>query len=59
MTIMSIAGQVSKKMLERYSHIRVAAKRAALDAIAKPIFDAGVAQNWAQSTTDEKPTAPN
>ncbi len=32
-TIMSIAGHVSKKMLEHYSHIRMAAKRAAVDAI--------------------------
>ncbi|MGH9435268.1 MAG: tyrosine-type recombinase/integrase [Terriglobia bacterium] len=32
-TIMSIAGHVSRKMLEHYSHIRMAAKRAALDAI--------------------------
>jgi hypothetical protein len=34
------------------------AKRAAVDAIAKPVFDAGVAQNWAQSSV-EKTTAPN
>ena len=33
MTIMAIAGHVSKKMLERYSHIRMTAKRKALDAI--------------------------
>jgi len=33
MTIMAIAGHVSKKMLERYSHIRMTAKRQALDAI--------------------------
>jgi len=59
MTIMSIAGHVSKKMLERYSHIRVAAKRAALDAIVKPVFDACVAQNWAQSPAGEKAIAPN
>jgi integrase len=32
MTIMAIAGHVSKKMLERYSHIRMTAKREALDA---------------------------
>jgi integrase len=32
-TIMSIAGHVSRQMLEHYSHIRIAAKRAALDAI--------------------------
>ena len=33
MTIMAIAGHVSKKMLERYSHVRMTAKRKALDAI--------------------------
>ena len=32
--IMSIAGHVSRKMLEHYSHIRVQAKRTALDALA-------------------------
>lgn len=35
-TIMAIAGHVSRKMLEHYSHIRLEAKRAALDAIATP-----------------------
>ena len=30
-TIMSIAGHVSRKMLNHYSHIRLAAKRKALD----------------------------
>lgn len=35
-TIMSIAGHVSRAMLEHYSHIRIAAKRVALDAIATP-----------------------
>jgi len=34
MTIMSIAGHVSKKMLELYSHARMEAKRKALDALA-------------------------
>jgi hypothetical protein len=33
-TIMSIAGHLSRKMLEHYSHIRLQAKRRALDAIA-------------------------
>jgi hypothetical protein len=46
---MAIAGHVSRKMLEHYSHIRMAAKRTALDAIVKPAFQAGVAQNRAQS----------
>jgi integrase len=58
-TLMSIAGHLSRKMIEHYSHIRMAAKRTALDAIVKPIFDAGVAQNWAQSRSVEKTAAPN
>jgi integrase len=33
-TIMAIAGHLSRTMLEHYSHIRMAAKRAALDAVA-------------------------
>jgi integrase len=36
-TIMSIAGHVSRQMLEHYSHIRLSAKRAALDSIATPL----------------------
>lgn len=56
-TLMSIAGHMSRKMVEHYSHIRMAAKRAALDAIVKPIIDAGVAQNWAQSPNVEKTAA--
>ena len=51
---MAIAGHVSRKMIEHYSHIRLEAKRAALDAIAKPISDAGGAQNWAQSSSEGK-----
>jgi hypothetical protein len=45
MTIMAIAGHVSRKMLEHYSRIRTDAKRAALDAIAAPGFQVGVHQN--------------
>jgi regulator of PEP synthase PpsR (kinase-PPPase family) len=33
--IMSIAGHVSRAMLSRYSHVRMEAKRRALDEIAK------------------------
>ena len=33
--IMSIAGHVSRAMLSRYSHVRIEAKRRALDEIAK------------------------
>jgi integrase len=32
-TIRALAGHVSKKMLERYSHIRTAAKKAAIEAL--------------------------
>jgi|GEM_PF-1152638 len=32
-TIMAIAGHVSPKMLQRYSHIRIQAKRTVLDSI--------------------------
>ena len=35
-TIMSIAGHVSPKMLAHYSHVRVEAKRKALDVLAQP-----------------------
>ena len=36
-TIMSIAGHVSREMLDHYSHIRIAAKRSALEALETPI----------------------
>jgi integrase len=58
-TLMSIAGHLSRNMQEHYSHIRMAAKRTALDAIVQPGIDGGVAQNWAQSQTTEKTTAAN
>ena len=35
-TIMDIAGHVSKSMLKHYSHIRMEAKRSALEALVKP-----------------------
>lgn len=48
-TLMAIAGHVSRKMIEHYSHIRMEEKRAALDAIAaqpsQTVFEAGVNQN--------------
>ena len=45
-TITALAGHVSKRMLERYSHIRTQAKRDAVSAL--DAMD-GRAQNWAQS----------
>jgi integrase len=53
-TLMAIAGHVSRKMIEHYSHIRMEAKRTALDAIAKPASESGGAQNWAQPATTQK-----
>jgi integrase len=48
-TLMAIAGHVSKRMLEHYSHIRMAAKRTALDGLVsipeRPVFEEGVHQN--------------
>ena len=49
-TLMAIAGHVSRKMIEHYSHIRMAAKRTAVDAI----VEGGVNQNVNQL----KPAAP-
>jgi integrase len=55
-TIRALAGHVSRKMLERYSHIRMAAKQAAIlglekavAAVVEPDSDPERAQNWAQS----------
>jgi len=50
---MAIAGHVSRKMIEHYSHIHMEAKRAALDAIANvqsswAVLEAGVNQNVSQ-----------
>jgi len=57
-TIMAIAGHLSRRMLEHYSHIRMAAKRAALDAIAaapkQASFGAECNQNRNQLPGDEK-----
>ena len=58
-TLMSIAGHLSRKMLEHYSHIRMAAKRVALDAVVKSISEAGVAQDWAQSPAENKTVVAN
>jgi integrase len=58
-TLMAIAGHVSRRMIEHYSHIRIEAKRAAVDAIANPVSESGVAQNWAQPPKPEKITVAN
>ena len=48
-TLMAIAGHVSRKMIEHYSHIRMEAKRTAMDAI----VEAGVHQNVHQGPPEE------
>jgi integrase len=53
-TVMALAGHVSRAMMERYSHIRMEAKRRAVDDLSGTDFEPGVAQNWAQSFVSEK-----
>jgi hypothetical protein len=40
-------------MMERYSHIRMEAKRRAVDDLSGTDFEPGVAQNWAQLSVVE------
>ena len=49
-TIMSIAGHVSQRMLAHYSHVRIEAKRKALDALA-----VGVKTGGYDTNNDTKP----
>jgi len=44
-TIMAIAGHVSRRMLERYSHVRMEAKRKAMEALATSTKTAGYDTN--------------
>jgi integrase len=52
-TVMALAGHVSRAMMERYSHIRMEAKRKAVDTLSGTDFEPGVAQNWAQFFVSE------
>lgn len=54
-TITALAGHVSKRMLERYSHIRAQAKRDAIESLETGDFSAGRAQNWAQTPVNTAP----
>ena len=65
-TIRSLAGHVSRKMLERYSHIRISAKQVAsatldqaVSAVAAEEHQTSMAQNWAQSAAVGKRDLPN
>ena len=51
-TIMAIAGHVSRRMLERYSHVRMEAKRTAMEALAASTKAAGY-----DTTHDTNPPA--
>jgi integrase len=53
-TVMALAGHVSRAMMERYSHIRMEAKRRAVDTLSGAEFEPGVAQNWAHFFVSEK-----
>jgi hypothetical protein len=62
-TLMAIAGHVSRKMLEHHSHIRMEAKRVALDANAQAPnqaeIPAGVRQNVHQTEKGSSEGVPN
>jgi integrase len=53
-TVMALAGHVSRSMMERYSHIRMEAKRRAVDTLSGTDFEPAVAQKWAQFFLSEK-----
>jgi len=53
-TVMALAGHVSRAMMERYSHIRMEAKRRAVDTLSGADFEPSVAQNWAHYFLSEK-----
>ena len=55
--VMALAGHVSGAMMERYSHIRMEAKRRAVDDLSGTDFEPGVAQNWAQFLVSAKSDA--
>jgi hypothetical protein len=46
-------------MMERYSHIRMEAKRRAVDDLSGTDFEPSVAQNWAQFSVSEKSEGAN
>ena len=59
LVIMSVAGHVSRAMLEHYSRIRTEAKRDALERLAQPTFGGDVNQNVHQLTADTTEAQPN
>jgi hypothetical protein len=53
-TMTALAGRVSRAMVERYSHIRMEAKRRAVGTLTGADSDADVAQKWAHFFVSEK-----
>ena len=51
-TIRALAGHVSRKMLERYSHIRLAAKQVSIQSLETGSFETGSRQNPPQADAD-------
>jgi hypothetical protein len=51
---MALAGHVSRAMMERYSHIRMEAKRKAVDDLSGIEYEPGWAQKTAQFFLHEK-----
>lgn len=58
-TIRALAGHVSRRMLEHYSHIRTQAKESAIRALEQSGFDEEGAQKGGQSAAVEKPALAN
>jgi integrase len=55
-TIRSLAGHVSKRMLERYSHIRPQAKRDAIAMLNRNRnYELACARDWVRSDKSQKP----
>jgi integrase len=52
-TIRSLAGHVSQRMLQRYSHIRTEAKRQAIEHLSQVVGGGDGLQNWLQSEVAE------
>jgi hypothetical protein len=52
-TIRGLAGHVSRRMLERYSHTRTRAKEEAIRTLEETEIQGERAQNWSQSASSQ------
>ena len=53
-TVKAIAGHVSRKMLERYSHTRIDAKRKAVESLMKKSSGTNLAQSASTAVSNER-----